>query len=304
MDRPSFDFRQAQAAYDLIWLLQSQNDAWLTHIGGEDFSRIVRSQSCRFEDEADAKCYEQLASRAFESSKGADLAVAMIVSNELQRGLWSEASRDFAEMALDQIRVSPRSLRSAILRGLDGVANYSYSHEPTEYFLPEESRLTRAAEQVLPKLCEIARSMDWQTRKSVAAADYGCDVERHFEALNDVLSSDTCLFPKGEVWYPNEVVELVSYVRSTPGFVPCTALLLANALQGRDNVGWFEFRWSKLAADYSDLPKSARAPILAGLRFLYETDEDFPTYVEAKHYDPVTSPDGLIDFVLLPDDAF
>ena len=304
MDRPNFGFRQAQAAYDLIWLLQSRDDAWLARTGGEDSPRIVREQSCRFEHEADARCYEKLASKALESSEGADFAVAMIVANELQQGLWSDGSRDFAEMALDQIRVSPRSLRTAILRGLDSVEDYSCGHGPAAYLLPEETRLTRNAEQILSRLCEVARSMDEPTRRSVAAADHGCDIERHLDALDAVLASETCLFPKNEVWYPSEVVELVSHVRATPGFVPCTALLLANALQGRDNAGWFEFRWSNLAADYNDLPKGARAPVLAGLRFLYESGEDFLTYAGAEYCDPVISPEGLVDFVQLPDDAF
>lgn len=304
MERPDFGFRQAQAAYDLIWLLHVQDDARLVRSGGPDFPRIVRDQSCRFEGDADAKCYEQLASRALEASEGADLAVAMIVANDLQKGLWNGDSKEFAELAAHLVRVTTRDIRTAILRGLDAVEEPLYSYEPTELFLPEESRLTRSVDQILPKLCAIARAMDQPTRESVAAADHGSDIDQHLEALNDVLSSVNCLFPKDEVWYPREVVELVSHVRATRGFVPCTALLLANALQGRDNVGWFEFRWSNLAADYNNLPKSVRAPILAGLRCLYEAGEDFSTYTGVKYCDPVISPESLIDFVVLPDDRF
>ncbi|WP_394177911.1 hypothetical protein [Yoonia maritima] len=304
MDRPDFHFRQAQSAFDLIWLLQVQDDVLLAEIGGQGFPKIVREKSCRFEEETDAKCYEQLAATAIESSEGADIAVAMIVANDLQRGLWGGDTRDFAEMAAKKVLAAGRPLCTAIFRGLDALEDLSYSYEPTEYFQPDKSRLTRTAEQILPQLCEIAKSMDEPTRKSVAAADYGCDIDRHLEALNDVLSSETCLFPNDEAWYPSEVVELVSHVRATSGFVPCTALLLANALQGRDNVGWFEFRWSNLAADYNVLPKTVRAPILAGLRFIYESGEDFLTYSGAKHCDPVASPEGFIDFVKLRDDEF
>lgn len=146
--------------------------------------------------------------------------------------------------------------------------------------------------------------MDEPTRISVSAADYGENISQHLIALNEVLSSKTCLFPKDEFWYPSEVVELVSHVRSTPGFIPCTALLLANALQGRDNVGWFDYRWGNLAADYNNLPQSSRAPILAGLRFLYESGEDFEPYPAAKRNDPVATPEGMIGFVEMPDDAF
>lgn len=304
MDRPDFQFRQAQSAFDLIWLLQAQDDVLLAEIGGQTFPKIVREKSCRFENETDATCFEQLAATALEAQEGADIAVAMIVANDLQRGLWCGDTKDFAEMAAKRVLAAGRPLRTAILRGLDTLEDLSYDFEPTEYFQPDKSRLTRTSEQILPKLCEVAKVMDEPTRKSVAAADYGCDIDRHLEALNDVLSSETCLFPKDEVWYPSEVVELVSHVRETSGFVPCTALLLANALQGRDYVGWFEFRWSNLAADYNNLPKSVRTPILAGLRYLYESGEDFLTYTRAKHCDPVASPEGLIDYVQLHDDEF
>lgn len=98
------------------------------------------------------------------------------------------------------------------------------------------------------------------------------------------------------------MVELVSHVRDTPGFVPCTALLLANALQGRDNEGWFEFRRSNLAADYNALPDSVRVTILAGLLYLYESGEDFLSYTGSKNCDPVSSPESLIGFVDFPDE--
>lgn len=304
MDRPDFQFRQAQSAFDLIWLLQAQDDVLLTEVGGDDFPKIVREKSCRFEGEANANCYEQLVGTILEASDGADIAVAMLVANDLQGGLWGGDTIDFAEMASKKILAAARPLRCAVYRGLDTLQSSSCFYETTEYFQPNESRLTRTAEQILPKLCKIARAMDDTTRKSVAAADYGCSIDRHYEALNDVLSSQTCLFPKDEVWYPSEVVELVSHVRATPGFVPCTALLLANALQGRDYSGWFEFRWSNLAADYNNLPSSARGPILAGLRFLYEAGEDFLIYGSAENCDPVASPEGLISFVSLSDDEF
>jgi len=302
LERPNFEFRQAQAAFDLIWLLNSLDDTWLAHTGSEAFPKVVRDQSCRFESDRDAKCFETLVSRALEKSDDAEIAVAMIVANDLQRGHWKGDAKEIAEFAVEPVRQAPRKLRAAILRGLDALEDLSYQYEPTEYFLPKESRLTRPVDQVLPKLCDIARAMDMPTRKSVAAADYGDEIEKHLEALENVLAAENCQFLKDEVWYPGEVVELVSLGRNAPGFVPCTALLLANAIQGRDNVGWFEFRWSNLAADYNALPNSVRTPILAGLRCLYEAGEDFLTDTGHKRCDPVSATDGMIDFVELADD--
>lgn len=302
LERPNFEFRRAQAAFDLIWLLKSLDDTRLAGAGGEAFQKIVRDQSCRFESDADAKCFEVLVSRALEASDGAEIAVAMIVANDLQRGHWHGDAKEVSELAVEPVRRAPNKLRAAILRGLDALEDLSYRFEPADYLLPKESRMTRPIEQVLPKLCDIARAIDFPTRKSVAAADYGQEIERHLEALDNVLAAENCQFPKEEVWYPSEVIELVSHVRDTPGFVPCTALLLANAVQGRDISGWFESRWSNLAADYNALPISARAPILAGLRCLYEAGESFLTYTGHKNCDPVVAKQGMIDFVEFGDD--
>lgn len=302
LERPNFEFRRAQAAFDLIWLLKSLDDTRLAHAGSEAFPKVVRHRSCRFESDADAKCFETLVSGALETSDGAEIAVAMIVANDLQRGHWHGDAKEIAEFAVEPVRQAPHKLRAAILRGLDALEDLSYRYGTNEYFLPKESRLTRPINQVLPKLCTIARGMDLPTRKSVAAADHGCDIEKHLEALENVLAAENCTFSNDEYWYPSEVVELASHVRDSPGFVPCTALLLANAVQGKNDLGWFEFRWSNLAADYNALPDSVRAPILAGLRCLYEAGEDFLTYTGHKRCDPVTAPDGMIDFVELADD--
>ncbi|MCE8547253.1 hypothetical protein KBY25_15605 [Ruegeria pomeroyi] len=304
MKRPDLNFRKAQAAHDLIWLLQSQNDVRLIRCGGESFPTVVRQQSSRFEREADAECFADLAAKALDAAEGSNFAVAMIVANDLQDGLWSGAAREFAELAPAGLRSAPRHLRTAILRGLDALAENRPNNERTEYLWPELSRLTRSLNQILPKLCRIARAMDEPTRRSVAAADYVPDAEKHLEALNVVLASETCLFPKDDTWFPSEVVELVSHNRQKPGFVPCTALLLANAMQSRDNEGWFDFRLHSLTAEYTTLPTRVRDPLIAGVRFLYEPDKSFLAYRGDRRFDPITSTKSLIDFVELPDDDF
>lgn len=306
-DRPNFHFRQAQAAFDLIHLLQSLDDSQLARAGSEAFLTVVHDHSCRFENDADAKCFETLLPKAMDATVDAEIAVAMFVANDLQKGLWHGDAREIAGIAKAAVRRAPHHIRSALLRGLDALDvqnDLFYWNDPAKYLLPDESRLTRPLERILPKLCEIARAMDMPTRKSVAAADYGYDTDGYLVALNNVLSDNSCLIPDNGYRYPSEVVELVSHSRSNPGFVPCTALLLANALQGKDNQGWFEFRWSNLAADYNALPDDVGGPILAGLRYLYETGEDFLCYTGCEVCDPVTAQEGMIGYVKLPDDDF
>lgn len=138
MKHQRLDFRQAQAASDLIRLLRARDELQLVRAGGAGFPKIVREQHCRFESDVDAKNYEQLASACLSTSDGAELAVAMIVANGLQGGHWSGNSREFAEMAIARVRCCSRDLRSAILRGLDVIDEFGLGHEATQCFLPRE----------------------------------------------------------------------------------------------------------------------------------------------------------------------
>lgn len=294
MKRPNFSFRQAQSAFDIISILQSFEGERLGEAYGENLAEMVQGSAYRFENETASKCYETLACAALDSAEDAELAVAVLIANDLQKGLWSGDARELGEAAVERIQGASPKLRSAILRGLDVLEDYETRYEPAKYVLPNESRLTRPKEEFLQKLCHIARGMDQWTRKSVAAADYGYRTDEYLEALNDVLSSEDCRFPQDESLSPSEVVNLVAYVRDTPGFVRCTALLLANAVPTLDKRGWFGFRWERLAVDYNELPQGVRGPIMAGIRYLYEADKNFLWYSERTDWDPIRTAERMI----------
>ncbi|MEM9787697.1 MAG: hypothetical protein AAF801_14430 [Pseudomonadota bacterium] len=294
--RPEFSFRRAQASFDLIGLLQACDRDRLRQLGGPDLLRIVQDKNCRFEEASDEACYSAVAGAVLDAGEDAALAAAVLVANDLQYGLWPGDTRDLADFAAARIHAAGHVLRSAILRGLDVLESERPKYGQACRFLPELPRLTQEPGQILPALCKIAQAMDPATRKSVAHADYGDRSDQHFEALNAVLAREDCRFEKDETWCLSEVVELVAFVRSTPGFVNCTALLLANAiLQGEDG-GCFDHRWTILAQDYNALPPRVRWPISSGVRCLYEMDEDFMFHEPRGTYDPVTTPDKLIHY--------
>lgn len=303
MERPNFTFRQAQAAFDLISVLQSYDDMILSRVGGDALIETVRGSSCRFENASNSRCYEVIASAALDALPDADIAIGVLAANELQKGLWSGDTKEFAKAALERLRSAPNNLRSAILRGLDVLEDLEPRWEPVEYLISDASRLTRPADKILQRLRNIARGMDRWTRESVAAADYGYRAEEHLRALNDVLATDDCLFPKDGTSFPSEVVCLVACVRDTPGFVRCTALLLANAIPTIDEKGWFPFNWENLGPDYNALPDNVRLAILAGIRNLYEIDNEFLSYSKTVSWDPVKNPERMIGFVQLPEDV-
>lgn len=137
--------------------------------------------------------------------------------------------------------------------------------------------LSRRAETIAPALLAIARHLEANDDviNQVSRADYGQDCERHFAALRRVLARENGQFDRDESWYPSEVVELVAHVPGKPGFVECSALLLLNSLATRDSQGHFESRWERMGAAYIDLQEPYRVPILRGIRYLYEADQNF-----------------------------
>ncbi|CUI61653.1 hypothetical protein [Cognatishimia activa] len=306
LKRPKFEFRQAQAAFDLMELVKSQDDQTLAKIGGADLVEVVRTHHCRFASETYEDCYSNLAGIALEEADNCALAMAILVANDLQRGLWAGSSVEFADLCLDGLKSAPNELRSAVLRGLDAEIDFPFqvTYPMPERILPNVCRLTFELEQVLPSLCSIAREMDEAARKSVSRADYGADADRHFEALNEVLDRETCLFDKEERWLPAEAVGLVSHVSGNSSFVHCTALLLANAVQTGDFYSDFSFRWMQHATYYNSMIERFRAPIIAGVRYLYETDCEFLSLEEREEFDPVLFPEKMIgakvDLELLP----
>jgi hypothetical protein len=137
--------------------------------------------------------------------------------------------------------------------------------------------LTRKGETIAPALLVIARRLaDAEDMISqVSRADYGQDSAKHLAALRRVLARESGQFGQDESWYPSEVVELVAHVPGNPGFVECSALLLLNALAAHDLHGHFDSRWERMGAAYIDLPEPDRLPILRGIRYLYEADQNF-----------------------------
>ena len=131
-------------------------------------------------------------------------------------------------------------------------------------------------------LIRIAKSMTEEERLSVAHADSyrrDGDVEKHLAALNDVLARADCRFPD-DTWFPLEPVELVAWSPEAMGFVPCTALLLIDALgdgtfHANDGQGGLSSRWGLNYDAYCKLPGELSAPILRAFRFLYETADEF-----------------------------
>ena len=73
--------------------------------------------------------------------------------------------------------------------------------------------------------------------KFIASLDYGADKDKHFQALQNVISRGGNVIMESEYWFPYEVIELGSY--SLVGnhqreFIACISIVAHNIKTGVD----------------------------------------------------------------------
>ena len=168
-------------------------------------------------------------------------------------------------------RTAPPPVRAALMNGFERLRHHCLL--PVDCKPAQEDLLTRSQSEVEDLLIPIARRMTPAEIESIAAADYGMDIARHKRALKELLDSPSLAYPKGEVWYPAEVIELTSHVQGAAGWLPCTAIVLLDAVRDLDGMSNAEWRFEQQWYDYARLPDEPRSAIHAALRYLYEGDE-------------------------------
>lgn len=279
----SLTFREAQAIFDLC-----QTAAPFV---APPVRAFLQETAGRFDPTRDTDMFEQVY-----LGQESPARLAVLLADALQGGVAR------GTILIDDLTIAgaPPGLRAALVHGWHlGRQTGIFGVMPPPLDIAAHDRLTRPIEAILPSLKKIARTLKEPVLTEVAKADYGSEWQDHRHALIEVLEHQDCLFTKEQFWTPREVVELTSHIRSNAGFVCCTALLLLNVCLHGDTQSDFEFRWENLAPDYNALPPSVRGPILAGLRYVYESDMDFLTY-HTRTYHPLDTQDWLIPHVTGP----
>ena len=185
----------------------------------------------------------------------------------------------------DLYRKAPKQIRAAIFNGL---------RTGTEC---QEDCLTNSTGEVIAKLIALARRLTAEERTEISAGDYGCDIGKHRAALDALLETEDCRF--ADTWFPAEVVELTAHVPDAPGFVGCTALVLANAIYDGDKVDHAAFRWHQHRHAYHRLASVQAQLLLRAFRILYEAIPDWdpfwdvvtPDRMSLDHFIPWQPPD-------------
>lgn len=173
----------------------------------------------------------------------------------------------------DDFLAQPARIRAALMNGFDMLCLRGFGAstcQPTG-----EACVTYPRADLERYLIALARQMTPAEIDHISRADYGNDVARHKAALLALLADGDVAYPSGEAWYPAEVVELVSHVPGSPGHVPCTAIVLLDALRTGDLHGNAEFRLGNQFTQILTLPEPARTVLIAAFRHIYETERDW-----------------------------
>jgi len=178
---------------------------------------------------------------------------------------------------LPTLRATPAPIRAALMQ--------AFEHLRQHHLAPEECRprpddlITARLQDLEPLLIARARQMTLSEIDHISRADYGCDVARHKAALILLLADPHLAYPPAEVWFPAEVVELVSHLPGAPGHVPCLAIVLLDALRSGDHTGNARNRLESQFLQIAGLPEAPQ--FFAAFRHLYEADGNWnPTLPE------------------------
>lgn len=210
-------------------------------------------------------------------------ATACLLWQALANGTRDPFLADLWDQRHAELVAAPAPIRAALMNGFArlrdlGLVNDRCRPRPEELVTQPLSRLE-------PALMTIARAMTVDEIDHISRADYGMDAARHRAAIVALLADPNVAYPPGEYWYPAEVVELVAHVPTSPGYIPCMAIVLLDALRTGDAQSNAEFRLQNQWAQLVALPQGDRDAVFAAHRHLYETD-------------PHWSPDLPADFTL------
>lgn len=184
---------------------------------------------------------------------------------------------DLWKQQREALLAAPPAVRAALMQGF---RLYRQIRGAENVDPPSSADLvTHPLDEVAAALMPIGRRMTAAERDHVARADYGCDVARHRAALDVLLADPELAYPEGDLWYPAEVVELVSHVPGQPGHVPCLAIVLLNALRTGDDRGDAEYRLAQQHDVIAAFEPGVRDPFLAAFRHLYESSPHWTSQV-------------------------
>ncbi len=196
------------------------------------------------------------------------LAGAVLGSDKAQGldWLWDE-NREFYHAA-------PVMVRAAIMQALGWVARYGgqvFEPMPTA-----EARLSRDLPEVEAQLIAVAKAMTAEEVDAVTGVVWCDDWRRHKAALQKMLASADVAYPaEDKTWYPAEAVESTAHMPKAVGYAPCLAIVVLDAVRGGDVRDFTLDSFGQIVRTARECPTVQRRAVMAGLRYLYESNSDW-----------------------------
>lgn len=205
-----------------------------------------------------------------------EAATALLLLDRLQGGAGPDDLFWHWDSFVDHYRSADPPVRAALMQG------YAYCERLGLVELPDppqnQDLCTQSRDDVEAGLLELARSLSPPDIESVSRADSGWNARRHARALVEALTERSGRFPAGEPWFPAEVVQLTAMNPQAPGFLQCMALICLNALPTGDETDNISYHWTRFASHAVNCDRPERAPIIAAVRYLFESTADWEPY--------------------------
>ncbi len=274
---PGPDFRTLQAISDLVAHVKPllppsfgalATASGLTIVQTGEAVQMLRDDQFSFSRDETFALLDGLERLAIAHREGFEAAVVILLTDLLQTRNASGLPAAVWAAAQLRLREWPETLRAAVANGLRRAVDLGLIVQE----LPSPADcLTRGAGVIAAPLLRIARAM--RPDELLTVADHGDDIEADLDALKMAIRHHGGIFGKQEPRVAG--VALAANTPGTPGFEGCTALMLLDALGTGGRRDWASSHWDKLAAEYCALRPSARDPVLAAVRYVYETDPGF-----------------------------
>lgn len=114
-------------------------------------------------------------------------------------------------------------------------------------------------------LDDLMKSLTHAELTFIAESDYGTDIERHRDALKQLIDVQHGVLTRGQHWHPYEVIELCAQALKAGHereFTACTLLVLRAVASGFDTHTDLDQKLADRAQDYDALPAEFRDAIV------------------------------------------
>lgn len=290
----SDSFRTMQAVSDLVHHVKPLLAQHLAAVAeasgmtlretGEAFARL-RDDGFRFQRDETLPLLDGLETIAISQAEGFDLAVVVLLADVLQRGQVSGLLSEAWDEAVVRLRNWPATLRAAMANGFRRAAEAGSI--TLEHWPRDADHITRQKEEIAPDLLRIARAIRIDELLAVAKSYSGQAVEARGQILIDLIGLHDGIEHESirvvpEIASPWSEVAAIAESPGAVGFEGCTAILLLNAVHYSDRRDLFGGYWEAHGEAYCRLRPSARDPILAAVRYMFELNTSFIEHSSVK----------------------